>query len=184
MATAASRRDPSSPLAGLWRLSRRLAGGSVRVAAQQPQGPGQIRPRPGTGREPEFPPPKITDYKPKSTLVVPEHPVPRAKFPVVDIHGHPPPLDRIRRAIQTVLDAMDKLNIRVHGAGQRRLRRSPEAAARCDRGQRSQGSLRRVHERQLARDRARDLARRAARSSKPTSRPARSGSARSARTSA
>src|SRR5689334_20037838 len=51
-------------------------------AAQQAQGPGQIRPRPGTGREPEFPPPKITDYKPKSTLVVPEHPVPRAKFPV------------------------------------------------------------------------------------------------------
>jgi uncharacterized protein len=82
------------------------------VAAQQPQGPGQIRPRPGTGREPEFPPPTITDYKPKSTLVVPEHPVPRAKFPVVDIHGHPPALVN-PQVIQTVLDAMNQLNIQV-----------------------------------------------------------------------
>jgi uncharacterized protein len=82
------------------------------VAAQQPQGPGQIRPRPGTGREPEFQPPTITDYKPKSTLVVPEHPVPRAKFPVVDIHGHPPALVN-PQAIQTVLDAMNQLNIQV-----------------------------------------------------------------------
>src|SRR3954454_19524942 len=84
----------------------------VAAAANQPQGPGQIRPRPGTGREPEFPAPKITDYKPKSTLVVPEHPVPRAKFPVVDIHGHPPQLVSAQ-AIQPVLDAMDKLNVQV-----------------------------------------------------------------------
>src|SRR3954462_6825474 len=82
------------------------------VAAQQPQGPGQIRPRPGEGREPEFPAPKITDYKPKSTLVVPQHPVPRAKFPVVDIHGHPPALVN-PQVIQTVLDAMNQLNVQV-----------------------------------------------------------------------
>jgi predicted TIM-barrel fold metal-dependent hydrolase len=54
----------------------------------EPQTPGQIRPRPAQGREPEFPAPTIRDYKPKSTLVVPQHPVPRAKFPVVDIHSH------------------------------------------------------------------------------------------------
>ena len=47
-------------------------------------------PRPAEGREPEFPPPNIREYKPRSTLVVPQHPVPRAKFPVIDIHGHPP----------------------------------------------------------------------------------------------
>ncbi len=84
----------------------------VAVAAQPPQVPGQLRPRPGTGREPEFPAPKITDYKPRSTLVVPEHPVPRAKFPVVDIHGHPPALVS-PQAIQTVLDAMNRLNLQV-----------------------------------------------------------------------
>ncbi len=47
------------------------------------------------GRRPNFaqptlPPPSITEYQPRSTLVVPENPVPRAKYPVVDLHGHPP----------------------------------------------------------------------------------------------
>src|SRR3954468_905318 len=82
------------------------------VAAQQPQGPGQIRPRPGEGREPEFPAPKITDYKPKSTLVVPQHPVPRAKFPVVDIHGHPPNLTS-PAAVDQFVATMDPLNLQV-----------------------------------------------------------------------
>jgi len=48
----------------------------------------QIRPRPAEGREPQLDPPTIREYKPKSTLVVPQHPVPRAKFPVIDIHSH------------------------------------------------------------------------------------------------
>ena len=102
------------------------------ATAQQPQGPGQLRPRPGTGREPEFPAPKITDYKPKSTLVVPEHLVPRAKFPVVDIHGHPPALVS-PQTIQTVLDAMDKLNIQVmvqaNGASGDRLKQQLDGIA-------------------------------------------------------
>ena len=102
------------------------------VIAQQPQGPGQIRPRPGTGREPEFPAPTITDYKPKSTLVVPQHPVPRAKFPVVDIHGHPPALVN-PQVIQTVLDAMNQLNIQVmvqaNGASGDRLKQQLDAIA-------------------------------------------------------
>ncbi len=58
------------------------------VAAQQ--APGQIRPRPAEGREPEFKPPTIREYKPKSQLVTPQHLVPRAKYPVVDIHSHQP----------------------------------------------------------------------------------------------
>src|SRR5262249_43645287 len=48
----------------------------------------QVRPRPAQGREPQRAPPTIREYKPKSTLVVPQHPVPRAKFPVIDIHSH------------------------------------------------------------------------------------------------
>lgn len=81
------------------------------AAAQQP--PGQLRPRPGEGREPEFPAPSITDYKPRSTLVVPEHKVPRAKFPVVDIHGHPPGGMASQEAIDRVIKAMDAINVRV-----------------------------------------------------------------------
>jgi predicted TIM-barrel fold metal-dependent hydrolase len=86
------------------------------AAAQQspPQrgDPGQLRPRPGTGREPEFPAPSITDYKPRSTLVVPEHKVPRAKFPVVDIHGHPPAFNS-PEAVRNTVDLMTPLNIRL-----------------------------------------------------------------------
>jgi predicted TIM-barrel fold metal-dependent hydrolase len=58
------------------------------VASVSGQAPGQVRPRPAEGREPELKPPTIREYKPKSTLVVPQHPVPRAKFPVIDIHSH------------------------------------------------------------------------------------------------
>src|SRR3954454_18534998 len=61
---------------------------ALSVGAQQ--APGQIRPRPAEGREPEFKPPTIREYKPKSQLVSPQHLVPRAKFPVVDIHSHQP----------------------------------------------------------------------------------------------
>ena len=58
--------------------------------AQTPQTPGQIRPRPAQGRDPEWPAPTIREYKPHSTMVVPQHPTPRAKFPTVDIHSHHP----------------------------------------------------------------------------------------------
>ena len=64
--------------------------GGVAQAPQGPQSQGAIANRPGADRKPEFPPPSISEYKPKSTLVVPQHPVPRAKFPVIDIHSHQP----------------------------------------------------------------------------------------------
>jgi uncharacterized protein len=61
------------------------------ATAQQPSGQsGQVQVRPGQSRAPELPPPSIVDYKPKSTLVTPEHPRPRAKYPVIDIHSHQP----------------------------------------------------------------------------------------------
>lgn len=82
------------------------------LLAQRSQTPGQIRPRPAEGREPEFPPPSIVDYKPRSTLVVPEHPVPRAKFPAIDIHGHPGSLTS-EGAIERVVNAMDSLNLQL-----------------------------------------------------------------------
>jgi predicted TIM-barrel fold metal-dependent hydrolase len=81
------------------------------LSAQQ-LGPGQIRPRPAEGREPEFPAPRITEYKPRSTLIVPAHPVPRAKFPTVDFHGHPPALTS-PEVIETVVRAMDSLNLQL-----------------------------------------------------------------------
>src|SRR5207253_1548627 len=70
-------------------LAAAVAGG-VAQAPPGAQSQGALGNRPGAGRDPEFPPPSIIDYKPKSTLVVQEHPVPRAKFPVIDIHSHQP----------------------------------------------------------------------------------------------
>jgi len=106
-----------------------LAGLAVSLATltAQPQAPGQIRPRPAEGREPELPPPTIRQYKPRSTLVVPQHPVPRAKFPVVDLHGHPPTLNG-PDVVNLVGAAMDPLNIQVmvnaNGTSGERLRQA------------------------------------------------------------
>ena len=63
-------------------------------------------------RTPDIPPPTILEYKPQSTLVVPEHWVPRAKFPTVDFHGHPPALNSAS-TIERVVRAMDELNLQV-----------------------------------------------------------------------
>ncbi len=63
-------------------------------------------------RQPSIPPPSIVAYRPHSTLVVPEHPVPRAKFPAVDFHGHPPDLSTPEN-IERVVAAMDELNLQV-----------------------------------------------------------------------
>jgi hypothetical protein len=80
--------------------------------AQPPQTPGQIRPRPAEGRQPEWPPPNIRDYKPDSTLVVPQHPVPHARFSVIDIHSHhPTPIPPEQYA--KVVAALDQNNIRL-----------------------------------------------------------------------
>ena len=73
------------------------------------QGQAQITRR---NRTPQIPPPTILEYKPQSTLIVPEHEVPRAKFPAVDFHGHPPTLNN-PGTIQSVVTAMDDLNLQV-----------------------------------------------------------------------
>ncbi len=83
--------------------------------AQAPPGTqsqGALRPRPGANRTPEFPPPSIIDYKPRSTLVVPEHQVPRAKFPVIDFHSHQPaPISA--QQFDDIVASMDRLNLQV-----------------------------------------------------------------------
>jgi predicted TIM-barrel fold metal-dependent hydrolase len=85
------------------------------AVAQTPQGrqsEGALRPRPGADRQPEFPIPNIREYKPRSTLVVPEHHVQRAKYPVIDIHSHQPaPMSA--EQLDQVVAAMDRLNLQV-----------------------------------------------------------------------
>ncbi|MBK5298258.1 MAG: amidohydrolase family protein [Vicinamibacteria bacterium] len=53
----------------------------------------------------------IRQYKPKSTLVVSEHPVPRAKYPVIDIHSHHSRLTQERWA--EIVREMDAQHLQV-----------------------------------------------------------------------
>src|SRR4029077_14147046 len=55
--------------------------------------------------------PTIEDYNPKSTLVVPEHKIQRAKYPFIDIHSHhwnPTP-----EHVDQLVKEMDTINLRV-----------------------------------------------------------------------
>ena len=90
-----------------------VAGQGQAPAAGQPGiRPGAVMRRPGDGRAPEFPEPTITQYKPRTTLKTAQHPVPRAKFPVIDIHSHQPtPISEEQFA--TVVKGMDANNLRV-----------------------------------------------------------------------
>jgi predicted TIM-barrel fold metal-dependent hydrolase len=61
-------------------------------------------------RAPEFPPPSIVDYRPRTTLVVEKHPVPKAKYPVIDSHNH---TTINANNIEQMIREMDALNLRV-----------------------------------------------------------------------
>jgi uncharacterized protein len=87
-------------------------GGGTRIAPGQECPPGTTETRPGNCQAPQEPPPSIVDYRPRSTLVTPQHSVPKAKFPAIDIHGHPPDLAS-QDAINSVVKAMDALNLRL-----------------------------------------------------------------------
>ena len=88
------------------------------VAAQSPGAsdacpPGQTEVRPGRCQAPELPPPSIVDYRPRSTLVVPAHSVPRAKYPAIDFHGHPRNLVGSPAELESLGASLDSLNVRL-----------------------------------------------------------------------
>src|ERR1700743_495258 len=74
------------------------------VAAPAPQGRRDPLPPPGVHMD-------ITEYAPRSTLKVPEHLTPRAKFPFIDIHGHQGPKNASQSA--QLVKEMDSLNLRL-----------------------------------------------------------------------
>lgn len=51
------------------------------------------------------------EYDPKSTLVVPEHKTPRAKFPLIDIHSHHSTMTP--EYVDKLIKEMDSINLRV-----------------------------------------------------------------------
>jgi predicted TIM-barrel fold metal-dependent hydrolase len=88
----------------------RRGGTAIKPGEECPAGMTEVRPN--LCQAPEFPPPSILDYRPRSTLVTAETKVPRAKFPVIDIHGHPPGVNT-PDGIAHLVEEMDRLNLRV-----------------------------------------------------------------------
>lgn len=99
-------------------LQAQGGGGAANADVQTVNGEcpaGTTEVRPGSCRAPEFEPPSILDYRPKSTLVTAENLVPRAAFPVVDVHGHARGLSN-NATIESMVPQMDALNIQVYVA--------------------------------------------------------------------
>ena len=65
-----------------------FAGGGVQIKEGEECPPGTTEFRHLQCRAPQNPPPSIVDYRPRSTVVADAHLVPKAKYPVADIHTH------------------------------------------------------------------------------------------------
>ncbi|HET9697748.1 MAG TPA: hypothetical protein VFP40_12835, partial [Terriglobales bacterium] len=76
-----------------------------------PPGTTEIRPRQCLG--PQDPAPSILDYRPKSTLVVPEHFVRKAKYPAIDFHGHPFEMLGSVESLAKMGAQLDSINVRM-----------------------------------------------------------------------
>jgi len=84
---------------------------AVRPGANCPAGTTEVRP--GSCQAPRIAPPSIVDYRPRSTLVTPTHLVPRAKYPVIDFHGHPGGRLRSPDALAAMVRSLDSINVRL-----------------------------------------------------------------------
>lgn len=82
---------------------------TIRPGEQCP--PGMTEVRPLRCQAPQLPAPSILDYRPRSTLVTTETPVPRAKYPAIDFHGHPQALLNSPEGLASLKASMDSLNI-------------------------------------------------------------------------
>jgi predicted TIM-barrel fold metal-dependent hydrolase len=89
--------------------AQRMGGTPTLANGECPAGMTEVRP--GRCQAPQLTPPSILDYRPRSTLIVPEHKVPRAKFPAIDFHGHVSQLLATAKGRDSLLTAMDALNL-------------------------------------------------------------------------
>jgi predicted TIM-barrel fold metal-dependent hydrolase len=93
-------------------LAQGFRGGSqIKPGEECPPGTTEIRPR--TCLAPEGAVPSIVDYRPKSTLKVPATMRMKAKFPVVDFHGHPSGQLGSVDAIERMGRTLDSINVRL-----------------------------------------------------------------------
>ena len=93
--------------------AQRGGGRGTAIQAGESCPPGMTEIRPQRCMAPEFSPPSILDYRPRSTLVTATHFVPRAKYPAIDFHGHPQGLLTSAEGLARLGAAMDSLNVRI-----------------------------------------------------------------------
>lgn len=86
-------------------------GAAIKPGEACPPGMTEVRPR--NCQAPTMDAPSILDYRPRSTLVAPEHLVPKAKFPAIDFHGHPTSQLGSAEGLEELGNALDALNVRV-----------------------------------------------------------------------
>lgn len=88
-------------------------GRGVQIGEGEECPPGTTAVRPRACQAPNFPAPSIVDYRPRSILVTEAHPVPKAKFPVIDFHGHPQGLLNSTDGLLSLASSLDALNVRL-----------------------------------------------------------------------
>jgi predicted TIM-barrel fold metal-dependent hydrolase len=86
-------------------------GTQIKPGEECPPGTTEIRPR--SCLAPEGAVPSIVDYRPKSTLKVPATMPMKAKFPVVDFHGHPSGQLGSVDAIERMGKQLDSIGVRL-----------------------------------------------------------------------
>jgi predicted TIM-barrel fold metal-dependent hydrolase len=84
---------------------------SIKPGESCPPGTTEIRPRSCMG--PESAAPSILDYRPRSTLVTPEHLVKKARYPAIDFHGHPQAMLGSVESLARMGADLDALNVRM-----------------------------------------------------------------------
>ncbi|HVZ48936.1 MAG TPA: amidohydrolase family protein [Gemmatimonadaceae bacterium] len=85
--------------------------GGVTIKDGEECPPGMTEVRPRSCAAPEFPPPSILDYRPRSTLRTDEHLKPRAKFPAIDYHAHISQFVGSQEGLAQLKVYMDSLNL-------------------------------------------------------------------------
>ncbi|MGH7500282.1 MAG: amidohydrolase family protein [Longimicrobiales bacterium] len=86
-------------------------GTAIRAGESCPAGMTEVRPL--RCQAPEFPPPSIVDYRPRSTLITAAHPVPKAKYPAIDFHGHPRGQLESAEDLAALGATLDGINVRM-----------------------------------------------------------------------
>jgi uncharacterized protein len=84
---------------------------TIKPGESCPPGMTEIRPR--SCMAPNDSAPSILDYRPRSTLVVPEHMVKKARYPAIDFHGHPYEMLGSTESLARLGNDLDGLNVRL-----------------------------------------------------------------------